>query len=305
VATMTTGITDLSSVLTELGVDVRRVGEREISGCCPVHLKTTGHIDRSPSWSMNATTGAWICYSCGARGSLYSLISDLTGDYKSIWEVHSFLIQSGLDRLNTVEKEEPQPDIDWISYNKFSDVPAHLLDSKNLDPTIARQYGVKWNPTNKSWVIPIVSSESQLVGWQEKKKDWVRNYPVGVKKSESLFGIERFKSKVAVLVESPLDVVRLAGVTDEVSGLATFGAYISKNQINLVSEVADSLIVAMDNDQAGIESNQRLWKTLPRFKDGVKWLKYAHTNAKDLGDMTDSEIQIAIKEAQVLPWWVL
>lgn len=304
-ATMTTGITDLSSILTELGVDVRRVGEREISGCCPVHLKTTGHIDRSPSWSMNATTGAWICYSCGARGSLYSLISDLTGDYKSIWEVHSFLIQSGLDRLNTVEKEEPQPDIDWISYNKFSDVPAHLLDSKNLDPTIARQYGVKWNPTNKSWVIPIVSSESQLVGWQEKKKDWVRNYPVGVKKSESLFGIERFKSKVAVLVESPLDVVRLAGVTDEVSGLATFGAYISKNQINLVSEVADSLIVAMDNDQAGIESSQRLWKTLPRFKDGVKWLKYAHTNAKDLGDMTDFEIQIAIKEAQVLPWWVL
>lgn len=304
-ATMTTGITDLSSVLTELGVDVRRVGEREISGCCPVHLKTTGHIDRSPSWSMNATTGAWICYSCGARGSLYSLISDLTGDYKSIWEVHSFLIQSGLDRLNTVEKEEPQPDIDWISYNKFSDVPSHLLDSKNLDPTIARQYGVKWNPTNKSWVIPIVSSESQLVGWQEKKKDWVRNYPVGVKKSESLFGIERFKSKVAVLVESPLDVVRLAGVTDEVSGLATFGAYISKNQINLVSEVADSLIVAMDNDQAGVESSQRLWKTLPRFKDGVKWLKYAHTNAKDLGDMTDSEILIAINEAQVLPWWVL
>jgi hypothetical protein len=302
---MTTGITDLSSVLTELGVDVRRVGEREISGCCPVHLKTTGHIDRSPSWSMNATTGAWICYSCGARGSLYSLISDLTGDYKSIWEVHSFLIQSGLDRLNTVEKEEPQPDIDWISYNKFSDVPSHLLDSKNLDPTIARQYGVKWNPTNKSWVIPIVSSESQLVGWQEKKKDWVRNYPVGVKKSESLFGIERFKSKVAVLVESPLDVVRLAGVTDEVSGLATFGAYISKNQINLVSEVADSLIVAMDNDQAGVESSQRLWKTLPRFKDGVKWLKYAHTNAKDLGDMTDSEILIAINEAQVLPWWVL
>jgi hypothetical protein len=305
VATMTTGITDLSSVLTELGVDVRRVGEREISGCCPVHLKTTGHIDRSPSWSMNATTGAWICYSCGARGSLYSLISDLTGDYKSIWEVHSFLIQSGLDRLNTVEKEEPQPDIDWISYNKFSDVPSHLLDSKNLDTTIARQYGVKWNPTNKSWVIPIVSSESQLVGWQEKKKDWVRNYPVGVKKSESLFGIERFKSKVAVLVESPLDVVRLAGVTDEVSGLATFGAYISKNQINLVSEVADSLIVAMDNDQAGVESSQRLWKTLPRFKDGVKWLKYAHTNAKDLGDMTDSEILIAINEAQVLPWWVL
>ena len=303
-ATMTTGITDLSSVLTELGVDVRRVGEREISGCCPVHLKTTGHIDRSPSWSMNATTGAWICYSCGAKGSLYSLVSELTGDYKSIWEVHSFLIESGLNRLNEVEREEPQPDIDWITFNKFSDVPERLLERRNIDPSVARRFGIKWNPDNKSWVIPIVSAEGELSGWQEKKKDWVRNYPIGVKKSESLFGVERVKSKVAVLVESPLDVVRLAGVTDEVSGLATFGAYVSKQQIHLANDLADTLIVAMDNDSAGIESAMRLWKTLPRFKGGVKWLRYSHTDVKDLGDMTDSQILIAVREAQVLPWWM-
>lgn len=302
--TMTTGITDLSSVLVELGVDVRRVGEREISGCCPVHLRTTGKVDRSPSWSMNASTGAWICYSCGAKGSLYSLVSELTGDYKSIWEVHSFLIQSGLNQLNKVEAEEPQPDVDWITYNKFSDVPEHLLSSRQLDPAVARRYGIKWNLTNKSWVIPIVSAEGELVGWQEKKKDWVRNYPIGVKKSESLFGVERVRSKVGVLVESPLDVVRLAGVVDSVSGLATFGAHVSKSQIHLASSLVDSLIIAMDNDQAGMDSGQRLWKALPRFKNGVKWIRYSHTNAKDIGDMSDTEIQRAISEAQVLPWWL-
>lgn len=303
-ATMTTGITDLSSVLIELGVDVRRAGEREISGCCPVHLRTTGKIDRSPSWSMNASTGAWICYSCGAKGSLYSLVSELTGDYKSIWEVHSFLIESGLNQLNKVDVAEPQPDVDWITYNKFSDVPAHLLDSRKLDPAVARRYGIKWNASNKSWVIPIVSSEGELVGWQEKKKDWVRNYPVGVKKSESLFGVERVRSKVGVLVESPLDVVRLAGVTDFASGLGTFGAHVSKSQIYLASSLVDSLIIAMDNDQAGRESAERLWKALPRFKGGVKWLRYSHTDAKDIGDMTDAEIEKAIHEAQVLPWWL-
>ena len=303
-AIMTTGITDLSSVLSQLGVDVRRIGEKEISGCCPVHLKVTGHVDRSPSWSMNATTGAWICYSCGARGSLYGLVSELTGDYKSIWEVHSFLIESGLNRLTEVEREEPQPDIDWITFNKFSDVTERLLERKSLDATVARRFGIKWNPENKSWVIPIVSAEGELSGWQEKKKDWVRNYPIGVKKSESLFGVERIKSKVAVLVESPLDVVRLAGVTEEVSGLATFGAYVSKQQIHLANDIADTLIVAMDNDSAGIESGMRLWKTLPRFKGGVKWLKYSHTNAKDLGDMTDAQILTAVREAQVLPWWL-
>jgi DNA primase len=304
VMTMTTGITDLSSVLVELGVDVRRVGEREISGCCPVHLRTTGKVDRSPSWSMNASTGAWICYSCGAKGSLYSLVSELTGDYKSIWEVHSFLIQSGLNQLTQKETVEEQPDVDWITYNKFSDVPEHLLEKRNLDQMVARKFGIKWNPTNKSWVIPIVSAEGELTGWQEKKKDWVRNYPIGVKKSESLFGVERVRSKIGVLVESPLDVVRLASVTDSVSGLATFGAHVSKSQIYLANSLVDTLIVAMDNDQAGIESSQRLWKTLPRFKGGVKWLSYSHTDAKDVGDMSDIEIMKAIDNAQVLPGWV-
>ena len=303
-ATMTTGITDLSSVLTDLGVDVRRVGDKEISGCCPVHLRTTGKVDRSPSWSMNANTGAWICYSCGAKGSLYSLVSELTGDYKSIWEIHSFLIQSGLDQLHKTEVEEPQPDVDWITYNKFSDVPEHLLVGRNLDAGVTRKFGIKWNLANKSWVIPIVSAEGELVGWQEKKKDWVRNYPIGVKKSESLFGVERVRSKIGVLLESPLDVVRLAGVTDAVSGLATFGAYVSKPQIYLANSLVDTLIIAMDNDQAGIESGERLWKSLPRFKGGVKWIKYSHTTAKDLGDMTDSEITTAINEAEVLPWWL-
>lgn len=304
-ATMTTGITDLSSVLTGLGVDVKRVGEKEISGCCPVHLRVTGRVDRSPSWSMNAHTGAWICYSCGAKGSLYSLISELTGDYKSIWEVHSFLIEAGLDRLKTIEHAEPQPEIDWITFNKFQDVPARLLESRDLDEGTARKFGIKWNPDNKSWVIPIVSADGELTGWQEKKKDWVRNYPVGIKKSDSLFGIERAKSRTIVLLESPLDVVRLAGVTTEVSGLATFGAYVSKKQLNLAADLADTFIIAMDNDDAGHESAKRIWESVPRCKNGVRWLKYSHTSAKDLGDMTDSEILVAIKEAQVLPWWLM
>lgn len=301
--TMATGITDLASVLIDLGVDIRRSGGREISGCCPVHLKRTGHIDRSPSWSMNSETGAWICYSCGAKGSLYSLIAELTGDTQTIWEIHSYLINAGLERLN-VEQVEYRPPVDWITYNKFSDVPTHLLEQRQIDPQVARRYGVKWNPENKSWVLPIISKADGLLGWQEKKVGWVRNYPVGLKKSNTLFGIERFTSGTAVLVESPLDVVRLACVRGDVQGLATFGAAVSNSQIDLLESVASKVIVAMDNDEAGTESGRRLWKQLPRFKDGVLWMKYAHTDAKDLGDMTTHEIDEAINEASVLPWWL-
>ena len=57
---MTTGTTDIAGVLTQLGVTIKRIGEQEISGCCPVHKSRTGKDDRSPSWSMNANTGLWL-----------------------------------------------------------------------------------------------------------------------------------------------------------------------------------------------------------------------------------------------------
>jgi DNA primase len=303
VKTMETGTTSIVTVLKNLGVDIKRVGDKEISGCCPVHLKTTGRVDNSPSWSMNAETGAWICYSCGARGSLYGLLSELSGDLSSIWDIKLKLVETGLSQLSQ-EREVREDKIDWISYNKFSEVPAHLLSSRNIDSTTARKFGIKWNTEKKAWVIPIVSPDGELKGWQEKKTDWVRNYPIGVKKSESLFGIERFSGGTAVLLESPLDVVRLATVTTAVQGLATFGAHVSKTQLRILSSVATGLIVAMDNDPAGIESASRIWESSMRFRNGVLWLNYSHTNAKDIGDMTDEEINVAIDSATVLPSWL-
>lgn len=304
--TMTTGTTDLASVLTELGVDIKRAGDKEISGCCPVHLSRTGHVDRSPSWSMNAENGLWICYSCGARGTLTSLLSELTGDDKSIVDVHMFLIQSGLNRMmSSPEKVEEEPDIDWRAYSKFGPVPDLYLYNRDLSREATHHYGVRWDVRNKAWIIPIVSASGELLGWQTKKVDWVRNYPIGVKKSHTLFGVERFTNKPAVLVESPLDVVRLATVCKDVQGLATFGAYVSSEQLKLLSAVASKVIVAMDNDEAGIKASKSLYKALPRFKDGVLWLDYKNTNAKDIGDMKSDEILNAVQNATAIPSWVL
>lgn len=301
--TTATGTTDLASVLVELGVDIKRAGEREISGRCPVHAKRTGREDRSPSWSMNAETGLWICYSCGAKGTLTSLISEITGKDQSILDVHKLLIHTSLSRLSSEPRSELEPEIDWISYGKFTEVPSHLLELRNLDPYIARAYGIKWDEKNKCWVVPIVSPTGQLLGWQSKKKGWVRNYPVGIKKSQTLFGIERFTGKTALLLESPLDVVRLGTLVDGVQGLATFGAFVSTYQLSLLSMVAHRVIIAMDNDEAGIVASKKIRDTLPRFNGGAVWLNYSHTSAKDLGDMTDSEIITAVNTATAIPRW--
>lgn len=302
--TMTTGITDVADVLTRLGVKVKRVGEKEISGCCPVHKARTGKEDNSPSWSMNARTGLWICYSCGSRGTLSGLVSELTGEPDSIIAVHTFLINSGMERLTATPVEEKKPEVDWRVFSAFPAPSDQSLWTRGIDRASAKKYGIRFDEKKQAWILPIVSSFGELLGWQEKQPQMVRNYPIGVKKSETLFGLDKIHQKIVMLVESPLDVARIDTVLDGVSAVASFGSHVSKTQMRLLSEHADGLIIAMDNDEAGIESAKRITKQIPSFRYGVKYLHYAHTNAKDIGEMTQDEIITAVKQASVFQWWL-
>lgn len=298
--------TDLAEVLKSIGVDIRRADGREISGRCPVHRRVTGRDDNSPSWSMNAETGLWICFSCGARGTLSMLVSELTGQPDAILAVQSFLIDRNLDRLtNRVDTPVKKPEIDWVAFSKFVMPPKSAMDRRGLDEDTARMFGIRWDNSHKAWIIPIVNQFGELMGWQTKARDWVRNFPVGIKKSESLFGIERFLGGTAILVESPLDVVRLASSFTKPQALASFGAAVSAKQIELLSTVADKVIVAMDNDDAGKRSSQFLFRSLPHFRRGIWWFDYRHTTAKDIGDMTDDEIMTGVANSSQIPFWAI
>jgi len=297
---------DLVQVLVDLGVDVRRTDGKEITGRCPVHVRVVGHEDRSPSWSMNATSGLWICFSCGARGTLSTLVSELMGDQDSILTVHRLLIDSSLTRMALPkDRDEERVAVDWVRFGKFIRLPDRMAALRNLDPDMAWRYGVRWDPDEKAWITPIVSIMGELLGWQAKKIGWVRNFPEGVKKSETLFGADRFTDSTVVLVESPLDVVRFAGATKSPQCVASFGATVSNEQIRMLSNMADRLIVALDNDDAGRAASKRLSKLLPNFRKGILWFNYAGTDAKDIGDMTDDQIKQGTESATIIPPWVL
>lgn len=294
---------DLASVLTNIGVDIRRSDGKEITGRCPVHHKVTGREDRSPSWSMNSSTGLWLCFSCGAKGTLSMLVSELTGDPDSILSVHRLIIEASLNSVASPKVTHEVP-VDWVAFGKFTKVPDRMTALKNLDSTVTWKFGIRWDTTNKCWVIPIVSPMGELRGWQSKKTGWVRNYPEGVKKSETLFGIERFTSDTAVLVESPLDVVRMGSLSLNSQGLASFGTSVSDSQIRILSNHADRLIVAMDNDAAGLSASKRLASMLPYFRKGIFWFNYGNVDAKDIGDMDDDDIISGIERASLIPPWV-
>jgi hypothetical protein len=295
---------DIQQVLSSAGVEISKVGEREITGKCPVHIRTTGKVDGHPSWSINAETGLWICFSCGARGTLPMLLSELYGDDVDVIGVQKLLMNSGAQRLFNPPQESDVERFDPYQFHTFSRVADSRCIHRYLDPDMVFLHGVRWNKAHKSWAIPIMSPTGMLTGWQEKRTGYVRNFPVGVEKSTTLFGIERFRSKTAVLVESPLDVVRFAGLFSRPQALASFGAFVSDAQLNLIVHVADTIIIALDNDKAGKEASKNIYKRISRPRKALRWWNYSNTTAKDIGDMSDTEIEQGLCTATVLPPWV-
>ena len=294
---------DLTEVLIGLGVEVRKVQNDEINGRCPVHHLTKGRESSRYSWYINSDTGLWYCFSCGARGNLPYLVSQLTDDPSALWSIQSHLINSGIRRLTEVEKEvtEHRETVDWVHYAKFSPLPDRVISLRNLDEDVVRKYGIRWDAYNKATVIPIVSPLGELWGWQLKKHGWVRNRPEGVHKGDTLFGIERAFGKVALLLESPLDVVRFHSVYagEDISAVASFGANVSETQITMLADRFDGVILALDNDNAGSLETRRLSSAFPSLRRRVKFWRYDE-GVKDLGDMTDYQIISGIDRASVI-----
>ena len=297
-----TGTTDLADFLLSIGVDVIKSGQ-EIQCRCPVHVKRTGKEDANPSFYINAESGLWLCWSCGAKGTLAHLIYEVTGAQSDDPSVLLTLMNHNVNQLSA-PKWEKIPTVDNNMYLYYDDVPLKYLNSRNISIEAARQYGIRWNVEKKSWIIPVVSADGVLLGWQEKGSNFVVNHPTGIKMRHTLFGIEKFTSKTSILVESPLDVVRFASSFEGIQCLASFGASITSEQLHMLFDVSEKVIIAMDNDNAGINSAKNIFKAMPLVKNGLYWLKYSHTKAKDIGEMTDNEIEEAVTGASVIPWWL-
>ena len=305
---------DLATVLEGLGVDIKRQSGDEINGRCPVHHLYKGRASERYSWYMNSETGLFHCFTCGARGNLPILVSQITNDPHAIRDVHKYLISSGLDRLENPPEEEEEVEADWTEYAGFEPLPPRLLEARELDADVATRMGVRYDRKEKLIITPVVSAMGKLMGWQGKRRSFFMNKPTGLKKSETLFGYSTAQGETGLLVESPLDVVRFHSVYTGtgISAVSSFGASVSKDQIWMLRDKFDRVILALDNDAAGVLESRRLRGTLPLkrgqpsrnlltgFRRGIRWWDYTATpEAKDMGEMTDDQILAGLESITV------
>jgi 5S rRNA maturation endonuclease (ribonuclease M5) len=303
---------DVVALIIELGIEPLEQNGEEVIAYCPRHDDSGS----KPNWSINAQTGQHHCWSCGYGGGVLSLIAERRDlrwpdDSLNLMEARVWARRFRAKDLTAVKALErtvfkPKHEKRTITINEhdlalFGTPPTWALDARNLSANACADLGVLWEKRSNSWITPIRDPWTHyLRGWQIKgaKDRMFSNYPVGVDKASTLFGLDAFEGGTAILVESPLDVVRLRTVGIP-GGLATYGAAVSLMQIQVVISYADAVIIATDNpaiDQAGKTSALTLVRAFSR-RMPTRVLNYGATKTKDIGDMTEQQIRWAITNA--------
>lgn len=291
---------DVLATVERLGIEGRESGN-ELVARCPQHEARTGRPDAHPSWSINLDTGLFLCFSCGYRGSLYTLVMDLEG-VTDIEQAKTFVtkgtLKNSLSRIpGPYQPIQGRPHLNETELAAYAAPPMWALRARNLTSEACRHYGVLWDTYTESWILPIRDYDGLLLGWQVKSQTEraFRNHPPGVKKSNTLFGYHAFEGGQMVVVESPLDAVRLR--SEGIAGaVATYGAIVSRKQIQLMT-AADEVVMALDADAAGRKASRELLTSTRGVLKAVKFFAY-NAQAKDPGDMTHDQIQQGLQSAR-------
>ncbi|MGW0060335.1 toprim domain-containing protein [Streptosporangium sandarakinum] len=249
---------DVVTALENLGLEVLRVDESGEATCrCPAHLEYLGREDRNPSYAVNIHSGLHGCWSCGFKGTFVDLVAYVLKIGKP--EAASWVRAQGtikrVERLlakKTTQVVDTTKIVNEASLALYTAPPDWALRSRRLTAAACECYGVLWDTDYEAWILPVRDEHGVLLGWQAKGDDWFRNEPQGLKKSHTLFGLHSLPERCEriILVESPLDAVRLASAGLD-GALAGFGARISDAQMQLILQRTDHLVHFPDNDAPG------------------------------------------------------
>ncbi len=303
---------DVETCMVEIGLPIMKVAHQELWSLCPKHLERTGKEDKHPSWSVLyedrddgkggvVPAGTHSCFSCGYRGTFVGLVADVL---EIDWDDAKSWVRKrgGIERARKVlrkreEAREEKPAALPMTEARLAlyvDPPAEALKKRRLSEESSKHYGVLWDTEEGGWIIPIRDPDKgMLMGWQEKNERYFRNRPTNVQKSRTLFGYRQFPGGTAILLESPLDVLRLHSV-GVLGGVSSYGVHVSDTQMELVEDVADHLVLALDNDKDGRNLTRELVKGWAK-RIPMSVLNYGQTpDIKDIGDMNSKQIDWAL-----------
>lgn len=230
---------DIERILLQHIPDLRENGE-ELIGRCPFH------DDVNPSFGLNTSTGLWHCFGCGAGGSLLNLLERLTKDF----------LKSSLLVANLEFKEPIQviADTELPSNDGSSD----YLMRRGYNSKVLYKYNIYYN-VHRGLIIPVYDEKSNLVGWIERRHSY--KYSRGLPRRSVVYNLNNnLLNNPIYVVEGALDAIWLEQWG--YPAIATLGATVSLQQIELINRWFKDIITIPDNDTAGHNMGAKLAKLL-------------------------------------------
>ena len=265
---------------------------------CPFHNNY-----RTPAGEISKERGTFFCFSCQTSKSLPELVMHVTQKtyFESIRMIESFTTESNISStIDSLLQDQPE-------YVSFDELMIRRLNQQALDSPRAMRYyegrRISENSVKKFLLgysdkqdmvtIPMHSPDGAVVvGFVARSVEGkeFKNTPK-LPKSKILFNLHRAKKHSTVyVVESSFDAIRLD--QNGLASVATLGANVSRTQTDLLTKYFNSVIVVADNDEAGKEMQAKISERLGNRAILIN----IPDRFKDIGDMTDSDIQELAKK---------
>lgn len=164
-----------------------KIREDQLRCSCPFGT----HEDKNPSFNINLEKGCYICFACGAKGSISNFVAEMTGVSTSeAWQEIKLI--AGIEDDN---------------YTSQNNLPYSMEDysrEKYIDIGDLKTWGIENSNDGKSIKIPYFDLEGNKIAFRHRNnpESEIRFWWEGG--SSNLYGLNylnRFKNDYLILVE--------------------------------------------------------------------------------------------------------
>lgn len=279
------------------GIQIESEVDSDYIVFCPFHNNY-----RTPAGEVSKERGTFFCFSCQTSKSLVEFVMFVTRKsyFESIRLIESFETESNiLDIIdNTLVKTNDFKPFDELLIRRLHqqalDSPRAMryFEGRRISENSIKTYLLGYSNNQDMVIVPMYDPSGKIcVGFVARSVEGkeFKNTP-GLPKSKILFNLSRAKQYNSVyVVESSFDAIRLN--QNGVAAVATLGANVSRNQTDLLTKYFNDVIVVGDNDDAGKEMQGKI---LDRLGNRATLIGIP-SRFKDIGDMSDSDIQELVK----------
>lgn len=243
----------------------------------------------TPSGEVDKESGLFYCFSCKTSASLVNLVIKASG--ASYFEALRIIGDDECDVSKLVDELAEDKEIAPFDqsvldrlHSSVWGVGSEYFYSRHITDESIVKFELGYSVKQSMVTVPIHSPNGVpwgFVGRSIEGKRFKNNR--GLNKSLTLFNIHRvWTSSRVFVVESSFDAIRLDQVG--IPAVATLGAGVSVEQLNLLRRSFDDIVLIPDGDQAGEAMTKKMLKFIP----SAQILQI--NNAKDVGDLSDEDL---------------